>query len=55
MKQSIQSIIQPLTIKSSETGIVPNKQKLAKFIPIFKSSKKDELKNYRPVSFFQRS
>ena len=53
MKQSIQSIIQPLTYiinKSLETGIVPNKLKIAKVIPIFKSSKKDELKNYRPVS-----
>ena len=53
MKQSIQSIFQPITYiinKSLETGIVPNKLKIAKVIPIFKSSKKDELKNYRPVS-----
>ena len=43
MKQSILSIIQPLTYiinKSLEIDVVPNKLKIAKVILIFKSSKK---------------
>jgi hypothetical protein len=53
MKQSISEIIEPLTYiinKSLETGVVPNKLKIAKVIPLFKSLQKNELKNYRPVS-----
>ena len=35
---------------SLETGIVPDKMKLAKVIPIYKSKNTDEIKNYRPIS-----
>lgn len=36
--------------KSLENGVFPNKWKLAKVVPIFKSGKKNILNNYRPVS-----
>ena len=36
--------------KSLETGIVPDKLKLAKVIPIYKSKDKELLNNYRPIS-----
>ena len=53
MKLSILNIIQPLTYiinKSLETRIVPNKLKIAKLIPIFKSSKEDKFKSYQPIN-----
>jgi len=53
--QSILCIIQPLTYiinKSLETGVVPSKLKIAKDIPFFKSSNKEELKNYQPFLKF---
>jgi hypothetical protein len=46
MKQSILSIIQPLTYiinKSLEPGVLQNKLKIAKAVPIFKFSKKGRL------------
>ena len=35
---------------SFDTGIFPNQIKIAKFIPIFKSSEKGVFTNYRPIS-----
>ena len=37
---------------SFEMGIFPNRMKIAKVIPIYKSGLKDSLTNYRPVSLF---
>ena len=31
--------------------IVPDELKIAKFIPIHKSNAKDDISNYRPISF----
>ena len=53
VKQSILNILAPLTHvinRSLLTGIIPKDLKLAKVIPIYKSSSREELKNYRPVS-----
>ena len=53
LKLTIHNIHQPLTHiinRSFSTGIVPEDLKVAKVIPIYKSSDKSELKNYRPVS-----
>ena len=52
-KLVINNIISPLTYlinKSLESGIVPQKLKIAKVIPIFKASENNLLKNYRPIS-----
>jgi hypothetical protein len=53
LKATINEILEPLThvINTSfETGIVPKDMKIAKVIPIYKSSDKTLLKNYRPIS-----
>ena len=53
MKITINIIIEPLTHiinQSLKTGIVPSEMKIAKVIPIHKSSDKSVLENYRPVS-----
>ena len=53
LQDTIQSIHRPLTYlinQSFAKGVVPNQLKLAKVIPIHKSSDKSQLKNYRPVS-----
>ena len=53
IKQTINHIILPLTHivnKSLTTGIVPQQLKIAKVIPVYKSSNHDQLKNYRPIS-----
>ncbi len=53
LKQTIVDIIEPITHiinLSLSTGIVPNEMKIAKVIPIHKSSDPSILKNYRPVS-----
>jgi hypothetical protein len=53
VKESIVTIIQPLTHiinLSLNTGIVPDQLKIAKVIPIYKSSDTNQLKNYRPIS-----
>ncbi len=53
LKATINEIIDPLTHiinQSFETGIVPKDMKIAKVIPIYKSSDKSLLKNYRPIS-----
>ena len=53
VKETIAYIIEPLTHiinLSLKTGIFPDKLKIAKVIPIHKSSGTDQLKNYRPIS-----
>lgn len=53
MKESIINILQPITHIiniSLDTGVVPSQLKMAKVIPVFKSSEPDLLKNYRPIS-----
>jgi hypothetical protein len=47
------AVIEPLTIiinQSLLTGIFPQKLKIAKVVPIFKSKDKSDINNYRPVS-----
>jgi hypothetical protein len=53
LKLSIEHIIEPITHvinRSFDTGIVPKQMKIAKVIPIHKSSDQSLLKNYRPIS-----
>ena len=53
IKQIIPFICKPLADifnKSIQTGIVPNKLKLAKVTPVFKSGSKQNTCNYRPIS-----
>ena len=53
LKETIDNILTPITHiinKSISTGIVPKQMKVAKVIPIHKSSDPSILKNYRPVS-----
>ena len=53
LKETISYILQPITHiinRSFDTGIVPQDLKIAKVIPIYKSSDQSLLKNYRPVS-----
>ncbi len=53
LKETIHIIKDPITHiinRSFETGIVPDQLKIAKVIPIYKSSDNTILNNYRPVS-----
>ena len=53
LKQTLNNIVLPITHiinRSFDTGIVPTDMKIAKVIPIHKSSDPCLLKNYRPVS-----
>jgi len=53
LKETITNILEPITHiinRSLDTGIVPQDMKIAKIIPIYKSSDKTLPKNYRPVS-----
>ena len=53
VKQTAAAIVTPLTHimnLSIQQGIVPNKMKTAKVLPIFKSGETDVIKNYRPIS-----
>jgi hypothetical protein len=53
LKESINNIGEPITYiinRSLSTGIVPDKMKIAKVIPIYKNSDPLLIKNYRPVS-----
>ena len=53
MKDTLNYIIEPITHiinQSLCTGIVPTYMKIAKVVPIYKSSDSTILKNYRPVS-----
>ena len=53
IKDTIQNIAIPLSHiinRSLSTGIVPNQLKIAKVIPVYKTSNQDDIKNYRPIS-----
>ena len=53
LKDTVEKVIEPLTYiinKSFDTGIIPDDLKIAKVIPIYKSSDPSLLKNYRPIS-----
>jgi len=53
LKQTINNIIDKIihiVNRSFSTGIVPDQMKIAKVIPIFKSSDPSSIKNYRPIS-----
>ena len=53
VKYIITSIIKPLTHifnTSFQTGVFPDKFKIAKVIPVFKSGIKEDCSNYRPIS-----
>ena len=53
MKDTLDYIIEPITHINNQslcTGIVPTDMKIAKVVPIYKSSDTTILKNYRPVS-----
>ena len=53
MKATITNIINPITYiinQSLQTSIVPDQMKIAKVVPIYKSSDQSILKIYRPIS-----
>ena len=53
VKNTISNIILPLTHIiniSLQNGIVPDQLKIAKVIPVYKSSDADQIKNYQPIS-----
>ena len=53
LKNLVDEIISPLTYilnMSLLKGVVPDRMKIAKVIPIFKKGNKEELGNYRPIS-----
>ena len=52
-KTTTDTIAEPLTEIihcSLETGIVPDKLKIAKVVPVYKVGAKNEFSNYRPIS-----
>ncbi len=53
VKETINNIAVPLAHifnSSLSSGVVPQKLKIAKIIPIFKSGEKNQFNNYRPIS-----
>ena len=53
IKRVAKKIVKPLTLifnVSISTGVVPNKLKIAKIIPIYKNQDTEIFSNYRPVS-----
>jgi hypothetical protein len=53
LKDTIENIIEPITYivnQSFNKGVFPDEMKIAKVIPIYKTTEKNLLKNYRPVS-----
>ena len=53
LKQTINNITLPITHivnRSFITGIVPDQMKVAKVVPVFKSSDRSSIKNDRPIS-----
>ena len=58
LRDTVEKVIEPLTYiinKSLDTGIIPDDLKIAKVIPIYKSSDPSLLKNYRPISLLPAS
>jgi hypothetical protein len=54
IKNSFECIVDPLMHLiniSLETGVFPDKLKMAKIIPIFKADDPQLFENYRPISF----
>ena len=57
IKKVAKEIVKPLTLifnLSISTGVVPNKLKIAKVIPIYKRQNAEIFSNYRPVSLLER-
>lgn len=57
VKQLSESLVKPLTHicnLSFISGIFPDKMKIAKIIPLFKSGNKNQFTNYRPVSLLSQ-
>ena len=53
VKSTFNAIVQPFTYicnLSFQSGVFPNKIKIAKVIPLFKTGEKSNFTNYRPVS-----
>ena len=53
VKQIINQIVRPLVHicnVSFQTGVFPDKMKIAKVVPLFKSGEKNVFTNYRPIS-----
>ena len=53
LKQTINNITLPITHminRSFITGIVPDQMKIAKVVPVYKSSERNSIKTYRPIS-----
>ena len=51
VKSTFNSIVQPFTYIcnfSFESGVFPDKMKIAKVIPLFKTGEKSNFTNYRP-------
>lgn len=49
-KRNICNILELLINNSFQTGIIPDKTKIAKITPIFKNGNKEHVTNYRPIS-----
>ena len=49
VKQIINQIVRPFVV-SFQTGVIPDKMKIAKVVPLFKSGEKNVFTNYRPIS-----
>lgn len=57
VKKSIDSLIKPFTYicnLSFSTGVFPQRMKMARVIPLFKTGNKHEFTNYRPVSLLSQ-
>ena len=53
LKQTINNITLPITHiinRSFITGIVPDQMKIAEVVPVYKSSERNSIKKYRPIS-----
>jgi len=53
LKQIKSEIFEPLTFiinQSLQTGIFPNRLKIAKVLPVYKKGDKNSIENYRPIS-----